>query len=198
MECPAQSGFEEAKARLRAEVRQRLRGLSPRAREEAAGRVCERILAAPSWSGARAVLLFAPLADEVDVWPLVGEALRLGKRVALPRFNAHLAAYEPAFVSDATGDLTLGPHGIREPRPDRPAADVAAFDWMLVPGVAFDAAGHRLGRGAGHYDRLLVRARGLKVGVAFAEQLVAVLPVAEHDVRMDLVVTPLGMAGTGA
>ena len=64
------------------------------------------------------------------------------------------------------------------------------LDLVLVPGVAFNLGGHRLGRGKGFYDRLLQNFSGKKIGVAFDEQIVDALPVEENDVRMDLILTP--------
>jgi 5-formyltetrahydrofolate cyclo-ligase len=87
-------------------------------------------------------------------------------------------------------DLAAGPRGVREPRRRRPV-EAADLDVVVVPGVAFDGAGARLGRGAGFYDRFLhaLPARVWRVGVAFDLQILERVPTEGHDARLDLVVT---------
>ena len=138
----------------------------------------------------RTVLFYAPLAEEIDVWPLLRETLAAGRQVALPRFDRAAGKYVACCVSDIEAELVAGRFGIREPAERCPGLDGARADWILVPGEAFDLNGNRLGRGAGFYDRLLCEIRGTRCGVAFDEQIVRELPAEPHDMRMALVVTP--------
>lgn len=180
----------ELKAALRAEVRARLAALSHEDRRRAAGELCERLRISPGWRVADSILFFAPLPDEPDVWPLLAVALGDGKTIGLPRYDAAAARYEARHVRDLARDLEIGKFQIREPARACPKLELSSFNLVLVPGVAFDWRGRRLGRGRGFYDRLLAEMRALKCGVAFEEQIVAGLPSEVHDMRMDALVTP--------
>ena len=131
----------------------------------------------PVWQTAQRVLFFAPLPEELDVWPLLSEALAGGKSVALPRFVAETKSYEACAIQDPERDLQVGHFGIREPKRACARLPSNRLDLILVPGVAFDLQGRRLGRGKGYYDRLLKDLRGRTCGVAFDQQIVAEIPV---------------------
>jgi 5-formyltetrahydrofolate cyclo-ligase len=94
-------------------------------------------------------------------------------------------------IGDPIADVVAGFRGIPEPRPDAPPVSPQAVDWVLVPGVAFDVAGGRLGYGGGYYDRLLpaMRAGTPRVAAAFEAQIVAHVPRAPHDAGVDAIVT---------
>jgi 5-formyltetrahydrofolate cyclo-ligase len=95
-------------------------------------------------------------------------------------------------VTDIHVEILSGQFGIREPAPTCVEIPLADLDLVLVPGVAFDASGHRLGRGKGYYDRLLEHFAGKKIGIAFDEQMVGAVPTEKNDGRMDVIVTPTG------
>ncbi len=183
----------EAKAELRRTMRLRLKGMAPADRATASARIGEQVRAAGFWRAARTVLCYAPMLEEVDVWPLLAVALGQGKRVALPRFTAQVRSYVAAQVQDLERDVVAGEFGIREPAAHCPELELADVDMMLVPGLAFDATGRRLGRGKGFYDRWLAGFPGMTCGVALAEQMVAEIPVSGHDIPMRCVVTPAGV-----
>ena len=131
------------------------------------------------------VLLFAPSADEPDVWPLA-ESLAAEGRLLLPRIaGPSLTVHR---VSDLTRDMAPGSFGLREPV--TPADRAVGLRAAVVPGLAFDARGGRLGRGKGYYDRLLAQLpRVRRVAVTFDERVVDAVPMEAHDVRMHAVVT---------
>ncbi len=128
--------------------------------------------------------------DEVDVWPLLEEALAGGKIITLPRFDSVSNDYIACRVQHPQNEIGPGQFGIREPRPGCPEIPLERLGLILVPGVAFDLRGGRLGRGRGFYDRLLPEIHGIKCGVAFDEQMVDAVPAGRLDVRMDFVLTP--------
>jgi len=136
----------------------------------------------PVWQKARSVSVFAALPGEPDVldpWPS-------DKRIALPRVHGEELDFH--WTAGRAG-LVPGRFGILEPSADSPPAG-CGFDLILVPGIAFDRCGGRLGRGRGYYDRFLARASGFVAGVCFDEQLIGKVPLEAHDVRMDAIVTP--------
>jgi 5-formyltetrahydrofolate cyclo-ligase len=179
-----------AKASLRQQVRARLQAVTPSASLSASRKLCEQLRSQSVWSKARSVLFFAPLPDEPNLWPLLTEALAAGKTVCLPRFRSANDGYVACQVRDLHQDLIAGKFNIREPAAACPEVPLNRLDLVLVPGVAFDVRGGRLGRGKGFYDRLLATVNGTKCGVAFDEQLVDAVPVGPMDVRLDCILTP--------
>lgn len=135
-------------------------------------------------------MFFAALPDEPDTWSLLAEALLAGKTVALPRFSSRTHSYGVGVVRNLEADVQSGQFGIREPGVSCPEIPLNRLDLVLVPGVAFDARGGRLGRGKGFYDRLLSAVNGTKCGVAFDEQIVEAVPVVPLDVRVNCILTP--------
>lgn len=179
----------EQKAVLRAEVRTKVRAFSTSQARSASEMICRRVAEGAPWRGARNVLLFAPLAGEPDIAPLLPLALGTGIVAALPRFVPATNAYEAAIVTDPARDCVPGRYQTREPAPHCPVLPLNQLDLALVPGVAFDAVGRRIGRGKGYYDRLLAAVRGIKCGVAFDCQMIATIPDEPHDVRLNCLVT---------
>jgi 5-formyltetrahydrofolate cyclo-ligase len=142
------------------------------------------------WKSAGSILFFAPLPAEPDIWPLLEEALLAGRMVALPRYSSQSRGYVACLVQNARAELQSGQLGIREPGDSCPEIALNRLDLVLVPGVAFDARGGRLGRGKGYYDRLLSGVSGTKCGVAFDEQMVDAVPVGPMDVCVNCILTP--------
>jgi 5-formyltetrahydrofolate cyclo-ligase len=185
-----QKTIKEAKQALRKQVRAELTHMEPGEQAAASAQARALLAAQALWKTAQWVLFFAPLPGELDIWPLLSEALSAAKRVALPRFVAETRSYEPCQILDPSVDLQMGHFGIREPsRRCRPLRS-PCVDLILVPGLAFDLRGHRLGRGKGYYDQLLRGLGGITCGVAFDQQIVAEIPVEPHDVRVNCVLTP--------
>jgi 5-formyltetrahydrofolate cyclo-ligase len=117
--------------------------------------------------------------------------LTSNRRLAAVRADWSGRTLEPAWVEDLDAGWCTGPMGIRQPAPEAPHAERADIDLVLVPGVAFDAACRRLGRGGGFYDRLLALEDwpAPRVALAFEVQLTEQLPEEEHDRPVDAVVT---------
>ncbi len=182
--------IQEAKRLLRDQVGAVVRGMTVAERGTASAQACALLKAQALWQTAQSVLFFSPLPRELDVWPLLNEALSAGKGVALPRFVADIGTYEARSVRDPGADLHIGQFGIREPTNRCPRLASDRLDLILVPGVAFDLRGGRLGRGRGYYDRLLRRLHGTTCAVAFDQQIVGKVPVAPPDVRLNVILTP--------
>lgn len=184
--------FQAEKAQLRAEARAVIAALSPTARLEQAARLVALILASPEWQAAARLLLFVPLPDEINLSPLISAALNDGKRVALPSFHAETGCYLAREIKDPVQDLVPGRFEILEPGPQCRRLPISELDYLLVPGLAFDASGGRLGRGKGFYDRLLTQATGRILGAGFIEQLGPKIPIEPHDRRLHGVITAAG------
>jgi 5-formyltetrahydrofolate cyclo-ligase len=184
------TAMQEAKLALREQVGERLNRMSAEERAAASAQARARLAAQPLWESAQSVLFFAPLPEELDVWPLLAVALGAGKKLALPRFERRAKAYTACQIENLETDVQVGHFGIREPSAQCSRLASGRVDLILVPGVAFDRQGHRLGRGRGYYDQLLTVIRGTRCGVAFAQQIVQEIPVEPHDARMDYLLTP--------
>ncbi|MDA1272895.1 MAG: 5-formyltetrahydrofolate cyclo-ligase [Verrucomicrobia bacterium] len=180
----------EKKRSTRAHVREVVGKMSPDDRVEASRRICDRVRRNELWTKAASVMAYCPTKGEVDVWPLAVCAAEEGKILALPRFEPEQNGYSARRIVDLTQTFPRGQFGIKEPSESCVHIPLMQLDLILVPAVAFDLCGARLGRGGGYYDRLLDGIQGVKCGVAFEEQIVEVLAAGKHDIPMDLVVTP--------
>lgn len=186
METPLQ----KRKRELRARAREALAQLTDDYRRLASAQICARLTAHTIWQQARSILFYAPKREEADIWPLLDAAGQGGKMILLPRFVAATGSYVACRVENCQQDVTTGAFGIREPNAACPEVSLGTPDLILVPGLAFDAAGRRLGRGRGFYDRILAAAGGTTCGVAFEVQILDEIPTGPHDMRLDHVLTP--------
>src|SRR5882672_2159800 len=182
------ASLETQKATLRAAALARRDALSGEQRIAAAHSVVLRGLPIEIVPGA-VVAGYSPIRGEIDPAPLMQELAARGMRLALPVIAARDSPL--GFRLWAPGDKLLrGPLGILEPSPD--TAEIVP-DIALVPLAAFDRSGHRIGYGAGHYDRTLARLRDSKkiiaIGLAFAVQEIETIPALQHDEALDYVLT---------
>jgi 5-formyltetrahydrofolate cyclo-ligase len=178
------------KLALRHQVRQKLESLNKATQAAASAQACALLRQQKRWNEARAILFYAPLTNELDISSLLTEALAAGKTVALPRFIAEKKLYAACEIHDPARDLEAGHFGVQEPVAHCTPMAIYRLDFILVPGVAFDLHGRRLGRGKGFYDLLLTAVRGTTCGVAFDEQIVREVPVEPHDIRLNCILTP--------
>lgn len=146
------------------------------------------MMALPEWGTARVVGAYVARPGEIATDGLLRALWDRGTRVALPRVEgSHLRLHEVT----ADAGLVRSSLGVREPKPHTPTLDPESIDVFLVPGLLFDRCGRRLGRGGGHFDRLLARARpeATRVGLCHGSRVVDALPEDPWDVRMHCVVT---------
>lgn len=184
------------KRTLRRQARRARAAMGVVARASATGRVVAHVLDSVAWSQAGCVAGYVAVGDELDPRALLSEAHARGKRVALPRVEApgemSLRDWSPGQA------LVPGALGILEPAADTPVVKPDAVGLYLLPGLAFDAHGGRLGYGGGFYDRLLAHAPdAVRMGLCFAVQRVVDLPVQDHDVRVQWLVTEEGVTRCG-
>jgi len=180
----------EQKIALRIKIRAGLKKASGEKCKSDSEKLCAKLKEQSFFQTAATVLFFAPLPDEVDVWPLLQEAIAAKKIVVLPRFDSAAKSYVVCRVQNLRSEIVTGQFGVREAKAGCAEIPLTNVDLAFVPGVAFDLRGCRLGRGKGFYDRLLNEVRGVKCGVAFDEQIVDEIPHELHDIRMNFIVTP--------
>ncbi len=136
---------------------------------------------------ARTLFIYYSLPDEIPTQELLDEFVSKGKTVLLPR----VANATDMFLHCYTGaaDLKLGAFGILEPT-GKPFTDYQQIEVAIIPGMAFDKQGHRLGRGKGYYDRFLpLLTNAYKIGVCYPSRLLDEIPVDDHDIIMDEVIS---------
>lgn len=179
------------KPELRRLARARLAALTPAERARASAAIARRVWQVEELAGARALLVYAALPEEVATDGIAREAQRRGIAVLYPRClpgSRTLALHR----LDREDGLRRGHVGLLEPDAELcPAVPVAEVDAALVPGLAWDRAGRRLGRGAGYYDRLFADPawRGFRCGLYFAAQELPALPADPWDAPLHAVVT---------
>ena len=180
-----------SKALQRAEARARVAALGAPARAAAAEAIAGRIWTLPELASAASILLYASLPEEVSTDEIAREARRRGIQLIYPRCLPATRTMSLHRVRDVAELATLGTYGIREPDPECPAIQLAEVDVALVPGLAWDRDGGRLGRGAGYYDRLFASPswRGFRCGLFFAAQEAPGLLLDSWDAPLDAVVT---------
>jgi 5-formyltetrahydrofolate cyclo-ligase len=185
--------LKRGKRALRREARSRRNGLSADEREQMSEDVARYVLALPAVAHASTVMAFSSFGSEVDTGPIIEHLARDGRRVALPRVeggNIVPVEHRPGDPAKPSSFGPLEPSAGERIRPEE-------IDVVIVPGLAFDRSGHRVGYGRGFYDRFLgtLRPDALAVGICFSVQLVDDVPRGRGDRPVDLVVTEHGLNG---
>lgn len=188
---PTSLAIIEEKHALRGRMREALAGLPPARRAQEEELVTAAVQATPEWRDARTVAIYRSVATEFSTVGLANGAWRAGKTVCFPRvtqwggLELHVAGSWAEFVPGVT-------YGIPEPKHDAPSVRARDVDLGIVPGLAFDAKGGRLGRGGGHFDRLVPRL-DRAWAVAFDCQIVKAVPREGHDRPVDRVFHAAGV-----
>jgi len=154
------------------------------------GAVAARLMSLEAFASADTVVGYASDGNEPNVRSVLENARIIGKKIALVRYDKVKKAYDPVEISSFQEDLEVGKFGLLEPKADLQPAVLSEKSLWLVPAVAFDKTGMRLGRGGGFYDRMLAEYPGKKVGVFYQCQYSEdALPCAEHDQKLTMAVT---------
>lgn len=180
------------KAALRKEFLMRRGTLSPEKRRIADGAIRASLGTLPECVDATLIGAFITDGTEPDLKPLLAAWILQGKRIFLPRYDVEASAsYRMVEIIDLEQQLVVGKYALPEPIAALPPAapeQQRQLTW-LVPGVAYDATGGRLGRGRGVYDRLLESSTGTTIGVFYSCQKTTAVPRSRHDRKLDMVVT---------
>ncbi len=192
MNCPA---VIENKKQLRQTMRQKCKNIDAVWRSMANEKINNLLIGNVLWAHSNHLGVFWSDGSEPDLSPFCRWAVAENKSVYLPRYNAETGGYDMVKIVDFAAGLTVGRYGILEPKPDLPPAspNELAQITFLVPGVAYDASGNRLGRGKGYYDRLLQNCTQKVTGVFFRFQKLERIPAEAHDRRLDRVVNEDGL-----
>lgn len=189
---------DQAKARLRATLGDRVAAMPAGERAAASARIRDHIAASGLWRRASVVMLYAADASEPDLDALISTGVDAGKTVCVARIDWEGKRMVPASVG-SPADLVPDRHGIRVPGAACPGVAPESVGLVVVPGVGFDLSGGRVGRGGGFYDRFLAGLeaggpiRAVAVGACFAAQVVGRVPSGAHDRKVDGLVTETGL-----
>ena len=181
------------KKALRSKIIAARRKLTDNYRQRASNRMMTVFCALPDFKEPRKVLCYASMADEVQIRPLMEKWLSLGVTVALPHITGKGQMEAVSFTD--FDSLVEGEYGILTP--DLEKGEIIPpdeLDLIIVPGIAFDTRGERLGKGGGFYDAYLARAtKAKRIALAFSCQLVAKIPMEAHDVLVHKIITEQGI-----
>jgi 5-formyltetrahydrofolate cyclo-ligase len=187
----------EAKAAMRCDIANALMAISPAARLARSAVIGFRVRELDTFAKAACVMVYMPFGTEVDLGPVATAVLRRGGRICVPRFDLSTGAMWAVELKTWEPDRwSRGRFGVPEAPATEPL-DPATIDLVIVPGIAFDPAGNRLGRGKGFYDRFLrdPRLGATTIGVCFEEQVVAQVPCVGTDERLEWLVTDARVLG---
>jgi 5-formyltetrahydrofolate cyclo-ligase len=178
------------KSTLRAQCRAWRDALTSVAVALASARICERLAAWPALQQTRTMMAYMAFGNEISVGSLMDRLPE--KRWVIPRT---LSKPEPHIILHRYDPARLVRHrfGMLEPAPASPSVEPGELDLVLVPGIAYDRRGYRLGFGGGFYDRFLPQVNAIKVGIAYAELVIDHVPNDEFDQRVDWIACETGI-----
>jgi len=184
----------EEKQELRSLYLEKRENMDPETKREMDNRIFKRFTSLISYRYSETLLLYYPIRGEVDTLPIISGALTAGKRVALP------VCYDNGrmefFLIKSTDDLESGRFGIPTPKPDCEKLEKSAYPdrmVMVVPALAFDKEGYRLGYGKGYYDRYINELNVTSVGLVYSGFIADKLPRGRYDMSVDLLVSEKGV-----
>ncbi len=184
----------QMKSRLRKQLREKRINIENKADTDE--KIAENLSCSDLYLNAELVLLYAALDDEINIDSCIEDALRLGKKVALPACLDDKGNMNFYYIN-SSDDLISGYFSLREPDVNT-AQPVTDFhnSVCIVPGIAFDKSGGRLGYGKGYYDRFLENFSGISIGLCYNMLIEDMLPLEEYDIRVDYIVTEINVYKT--
>lgn len=185
--------LQEDKERLRRELLKKRRSLSAAEVASQSRQITGYFCCWPFYRGSKTVMFYLAMPDEPQTEFMIRDALRCGKRVCVPLLGEKYGEMSAALIT-SLDDLVTGKLGLKMPDPGKTEIiSPDQIDLVVVPAVAFDRAGNRLGMGAGYYDRFLVRSPGcILLGVAWESLIMEQIPAEKHDIRMRCLLTEEG------
>ncbi len=174
-----------SKDEIRTALKSKRRALTAEEQAEKSSRITDFFLSLSLYNKADTVMIYMSSFNEPSTAAIIDALKRDSKRVVVPISNTADFTITPAYLSDA---IKTGAYGIPEPE-ECIKADVADIDIALIPGIAFDKSGSRIGFGKGYYDRFLLEFKGIKAGICYDFQVLDEIPSSEHDIKMDMIIT---------
>lgn len=164
-------------------IREHKKNVSATEKHVASDRTFKKLYSLTEWQQAEKVLFYYSLPDELQTIEQLQSIT--DKKLFLPRVNGSTLDILPY----STDCVDKGAYNIIEPRGNQ-IYPIEEIDLIIVPGMAFDKQCNRLGRGKGYYDSILSKCEGIKIGVGYDFQLLEHIPTEQHDIKMDIVITP--------
>jgi len=188
------SDLSTAKSIVRKLLREKLEHMTDAQRHQQSSLAVSFLTKTPEFQAARVVMIYLSTSHEVDTSSLALKCWQAGKTVVAPKVSWDQKRMLPVEINTLQTGLTSTGPGIREPETGKPCP-VGFIDLVIVPGLGFSPSGYRLGRGMGFYDRFLAVPEfiGTSCGLSFQEQLIEEIPVLEHDVPLNMLVSSTGI-----
>lgn len=155
--------------------------------KEKSAQIQKQLFSFEKYINAKTVMLYISAFKEPSTTEIITDALNSGKRVVVPVSDTQTETIILSYLGDIS-DLQKGAYGILEPKTIKPA-DAADIDFVLIPGLAFDKHGNRMGFGKGYYDKLLCSTAAEKTALCYEFQLFNAIPASSHDVPMNTIIT---------
>jgi 5-formyltetrahydrofolate cyclo-ligase len=186
------------KQEIRKQILQIRNALDPAQKERLSMAIQKHLLALPVYKNSHSIMVYLNTQHEVQTMLIAEQTLEMGKRLIVP----HCGSGEiiPCEITDLKKDLTIGTFGILEPCPEcLQAVDPQEIELVLIPGVAFDAQGNRIGLGKGFYDRFLpkLKTEACLAGLAYSFQIIESFEIEAHDQKVSLLISENGVIYPG-
>jgi 5-formyltetrahydrofolate cyclo-ligase len=178
------------KVQLRQELQKCLIGIPAEQRKEKSHRACRNLIATREFQDASAIMIYLSLPHELDSSEAILSAWQMGKTVVVPKVSWQQRHMIPVRINSLETGFSSEVAGLRNPITGVPAP-FSEIDLVVAPGLGFDRKGNRLGRGGSYYDRFFANKelKAPKCGFAFSEQVIKSVPVTEHDIPVDFLIT---------
>ncbi len=178
------------KAQLRRKLQNCLLAISSEQRSGKSRKACRNLVSIPQFQSASTVMMYLSIPNEADTSEAILHAWQLGKVIAVPKVSWQQRYMIAVQINSLETGFSTSASGLRNPKAGVPMP-FEEIDLVVTPALGFDRKGNRLGRGGSYYDRFFANAelKASRCGFGFAEQLVEMIPVAEHDQPVDLLVT---------
>lgn len=184
--------IEAEKSKLREAILNQLKAQSVSERRRKSNIILDKLSRLNEFKTSRVIMFYVSMLEEVNTLPLLKKVLKEGRVVAVPYVDQKSRSLLSVQITDPENDLVTGSYGILEPKKHLvDHFDLSELEMVLVPGIAFDRTGHRLGRGKGYYDRFLnsLPKQIRTIGLAYDFQLMDSVPVSDLDVAVHQVIT---------